>query len=145
MIYPDMMGLRKVSGCLVLAVFSCYMLLLAERGRRYLVGHAAERNVKGAGQLPTLSESPHSSDEEPDASVWVDLGVNFSLLISTFLCYDLVVMNVLVVSLATDNFFHRTPFIRLLLCAMVGVLTAAAWFEVPALRQELWQLNWTYL
>ena len=123
----DVMGLIKAVGCLIFVLFSCYVLLQAERGRRYLVAqpHTAKED---AGQLPVTS--PALSDKE---SVWTNLGVNLFLLISTLLCYDLVVTNILVFSLATDRFFLRTP-LRVLLCAMVGVLAAAAWFEVPALR-----------
>lgn len=122
------MGIIKVSGCLIVVLFSCYLLLLAERGRRYLLENPAEENSE--------------VDQPEDSRPWfISLGVNLLLLISTFLCYDLVVTNLLVFSLATDGFFLRVP-LRVLLCAMVGVLAAAVWFEVPALREDL-QLKWT--
>lgn len=121
------MGLIKVSGCLILVIFSCYMLLLAERGRRYLLEQPAEENA----------EHDDQSSPNGETKPWfITVGVNVLLLISTFLCYDLVVTNILVFSLSTDRFFLRAP-IRVLLCAMVGVLAAAIWFEVPALREDL--------
>lgn len=125
------MGLIKVSGCLIVVLFSCYLLLLAERGRRYLLEKPAEEN----------SEVDQPSPIEESRPWFISLGVNLLLLISTLLCYDLVVTNLLVFSLATDGFFLRAP-LRVLLCAMVGVLAAAVWFEVPALREDL-QLKWT--
>jgi hypothetical protein len=135
------MGLMKVSGCFIFVLFSCYVLLLAERGRRYLVG---ERNADGEGHLPnnhTLSNTLSSPNEDSE-SAWVNVGVNFFLLIATFLCYDLLVTNILLFFLATDTFFLRAP-LRVLLCGMVGVLAAAAWFELPALREQL-QQGWTH-
>ena len=126
------MGVIKAFGCLIFVLFSCYLLLQAERGRRYLVGETNTAEYK-TGQLPS---NPALSDTPPQASesAWVDVGVNVLLLISTFLCYDLVVTNILVFFLATDRFFLRTP-LRLLMCAMVGVLAGAAWFEVPSLHE----------
>lgn len=125
------MGLIKVSGCLIVVLFSCYLLLLAERGRKYLLEKPAEEN-------PDVDRPSLIEESRP---WYISLGINLLLLISTFLCYDLVVTNLLVFSLATDGFFLRAP-LRVLLCAMVGVLAAAVWFEVPALREDL-QLIWT--
>ena len=137
------MGLIKVSGCFIFVLFSCYLLLLAERGRRYLVG---ERYTAGGGpgQLPTnhTLSTTLSSPNEDSESAWANVGINLLLLVATFLCYDLLVTNVLLFYLATDSFFLRAP-LRVLLCGMVGVLAAAAWFELPALREDL-QLNWTH-
>lgn len=125
------MGLMKVSGCLIIVLFSSYMLLLAERGRKYLLEKPAEEN-------PEIDQSSPNEESRP----WfISLGVNLLLLISTFLCYDLVVTNLLVFSLATDGFFLRAP-LRVLLCGMVGVLAAAMWYEVSALCGDL-QLKWT--
>lgn len=125
------MGVIKMLGCLVFVLFSGYLLLQAERGRRYLVDSPPSN--------PALSDTPR--EESTSESAWIDVGVNSLLLVSTFLCYDLIVTNILVFSLATDRFFLRTP-LRLLLGAMVGVLAGAAWYEVPSLREEL-QLLWT--
>ena len=138
------MGLVRVSGCLIVLTFSCYMWLLAERGRQYLVEQPAQTREGAPGQADpsnhTLSESEASSVEEDEVSEWLNVGINILMLISTFLCYDLLVTNILLFSLSTDTFFLRTP-LRLLLCCMIGVLAAAGWFELPALLQEL-NLHW---
>ena len=138
------MGLIKVSGCFIVVVFSCYLLLLAERGRRYLVGEV-ETPPEGPEQLPstnhTLSDT-HSPQNEDTESVWTDVGINFLLLVVTFLCYDIVVTNILLFCLATDTFFIRAP-LRAVLCGMVGVLAGAAWYELPTLRENF-QTDWTH-
>ena len=129
-----MMGATKALGCLIFLLFSGYLLLQAERGRRFLVG---EPDAAAGGAAP--QEPAISADEDP---VWKNLGINLLLIVGTFLCYDLVVTNILVFSLATDGFFLRAP-LRLLLCGMVGVLLAAGWHELPSLLQEL-QQNWRH-
>lgn len=132
------MGLIKTFGCFTFLLFSCYMLLQAERMRRYLVGETSTL-AEGAAEHSTISEAPSSQNEESD-SFWINVGINFFLLISTFLCYDLVVANILVLSLTSDHFFRRAP-LRILLCGMVGVLGAAAWYEAPTLIKQGLQMN----
>lgn len=137
------MGAAKSLGCLVFLLFSGYLLLQAERVRRFLVGESVAPARSDAPQNPA-SEGAGASDDPPrDAAgdpFWKKVGINVFLLIGTFLCYDLVVTNILVFSLASDGFFLRAP-LRVLLCGMVGVLAAASWYEVPSLLQEI-QRNW---
>ena len=140
------MGATKALGCLVFVLFSGYVLLQAERGRRFLVGGEFDAPVgETAAQNPALSEDEQpstSGDPSHDDPFWKKVGINVFLVIGTFLCYDLVVTNILVFSLATDGFFLRAP-LRVLLCGMVGVLAAASWYELPSLMQDIQGKWWT--
>ena len=136
------MGLIKLSGCLVFLLFSCYTLLQAERLRRYLVGEQDASSEEEEGAAPS-----NPAPQQHEQSVWMTVVINFFLLVGTFLCYDLVVANILVLLLASDKFFLRASS-RLLLCGMVGVLGAAAWYEIPHLMEgELLEMNnyWNWL
>lgn len=133
------MGAARVAGCLIVMLFSCYVWLLAERGRKYLVGQPEiegvfHRGLSTASSNQTQFETRSPSEEE--SSTWRDVGINFSVLICTFLCYDLLVTNLLLVFLASDRFFlsHTS---KATLSAMVGILAAGAWFEVPYFAQDI--------
>ena len=133
------MGATKALGCLVFLLFSGYLLLQAERGRRFLVG---ERENEAAAENQTASFLSGDEVAPTEDPFWKSVGINVFLLVGTFLCYDLVVANILVFSLTTDSFFRRVP-LRLALSVMVGVLAAAAWHELPPLRQAVLQ-DWIY-
>ena len=140
------MGATKALGCLVFVLFSGYVLLQAERGRRFLVGEEFDAPVGETaaqnsedGQPSTSGDPSHDASDDP---FWKKVGINVFLVIGTFLCYDLVVTNILVFSLATDGFFLRAP-LRVLLCGMVGVLAAASWYELPSLMQDIQGKRWT--
>ena len=138
------MGATKALGCLVFVLFSSYLLLQAERGRRFLVeeSDAPARETAPQNPAPDVRPSDDFLHGISDGALWKRVGINVFLVIGTFLCYDLVVTNILVCSLATDGFFVRAP-LRMLLCGMVGVLAAASWYELPSLLQELWGYWWT--
>lgn len=122
------MGATKVLGCLVVLTFSSYLLFQAERWRQYLVGEQPSAPAENSGTL----NSANSQRNVTNGSIWwKDVGINFGMLIGTFLCYDVMVTNILIVSLSTDAFFTRPPLL-VLLVAMVGVLAAQTWHILPS-------------
>ena len=136
------MGATKTLGCFVFLIFSSYLLLQAERGRRFLVGERETAAAEGgAPHNPAISQNnPSQNTTDGDPVWWMTVGINVFLVVATFLCYDLVVANVLVLTLATDTFFMRAP-LRLMLFGMVCVLAVATWHELPLLQQTI-QQNW---
>ena len=116
-----------MAGCLIVVLFSCYVWLLAERGRRYLVGRPDQELQTGGKLRGTHSTNTTQSDVD-SRSMWMDLVTNFSIIIFTFLCYDLFVLNILLFVLATDCFFSRPPS-RAALSGMACILVWAAWSE----------------
>ena len=137
------MGAARVAGCLIVMLFSCYLWLLAERGRKYLVGQPEIEGAfyRGLSAVPSNQTQFETLGPAEKSSVWLDIGINFFVLISTFLCYDLLVTNLLLVFLASDQFF-LFPASKATLSAMLGVLAAGAWFEVPHFAQSILH-NWS--
>ena len=113
------MGAARTAGCLIVVLFSCYVWLLAERGRRYLVGQP---------ERETEVNRPNTTAQSDNSSAWVDVVTNVSIIVFTFLCYDLFVVNILLFVLATDRFFSLA-LSRAALAGMVCVLAWAAWSE----------------